>query len=121
MLIHSPTKVGRWRKRCGGVLENWVTFGIKINSMPVICMFYGIIVRMFFMDNKEHKLPHIHVEYGEFNAVVALPGGELLAGNFPNDKMKLVTAWIEIHKDELMADWKLAVSGQPVFKIDALK
>jgi len=30
-------------------------------------------------------------------------------------------AWVEIHKDELMADWKLAVTGLPVYKIDGLK
>jgi hypothetical protein len=30
-------------------------------------------------------------------------------------------AWVETHKDELMADWKLAIEGQPVFKIEALK
>ena len=89
--------------------------------MPVISMFYGIIIRMFFMDNKEHKLPHIHVEYSEFEAVVSIPDGEIIAGSVPDSKMKLVRAWIEIHKDALMADWKLAVSGQPVFKIDALK
>ncbi|MEI6817185.1 MAG: DUF4160 domain-containing protein [Bacteroidota bacterium] len=89
--------------------------------MPVISMFYGIIIRMFFMDNKEHKTPHIHIEYGEFKAVVSIPDCIKLAGEFPNDKLKLVTAWVEIHKDELMADWKLAVSGQPVYKIDALK
>jgi hypothetical protein len=35
--------------------------------------------------------------------------------------MKLVLAWIEIHKDELMADWQLASDGEPVFKIDGLK
>jgi len=35
--------------------------------------------------------------------------------------MKLVLAWIEIHKDELMANWKLAVDGQTIFKIEALK
>jgi uncharacterized protein DUF4160 len=35
--------------------------------------------------------------------------------------MKLVLAWIEIHKDELMANWKLAVNGQTIFKIEALK
>jgi hypothetical protein len=45
----------------------------------------------------------------------------LLAGDFTNDKLKLVIAWIEIHKDELMADWQLAVEGQQVFKIEALK
>jgi hypothetical protein len=89
--------------------------------MPVISMFYGIIIRMFFYDNKEHHLPHVHVEYGEFKAVVSIPFGELLTGNFPNDKLKLVIAWIEIHKDELMANWNLAVNGDSTFKIEPLK
>lgn len=30
-------------------------------------------------------------------------------------------AWLEIHKDELMADWELAIVGEAVFKIDPLK
>lgn len=89
--------------------------------MPVISMFYGIIIRMFFYDNKEHKLPYIHVEYGEYAAVISIPSGDLIAGKFPGEKLKLVQAWIEIHKDELMANWKLAVEGQHIFKIEALK
>jgi hypothetical protein len=84
-------------------------------------MFYGIIIRMFYFDNKEHKIPHRHIEYAEFNAVVEIPDGDILAGDFPNDKLKLVVAWIEIHKEELKADWKLAVEAQNVFKIEALK
>ena len=76
---------------------------------------------MFFMDNKEHHLPHIHVEYAEYEAVINIADGNLLAGDFPSGKLKLVQAWIEIHKEELMADWKLAVAGQPVFRIDALR
>jgi len=35
--------------------------------------------------------------------------------------MKLVQAWMEIHKDELLVDWDLAVRGEAVFKIDPLK
>ena len=89
--------------------------------MAIISMFYGIIIRMFFMDNKEHHLPHIHIEYGDNEAVIGIEEGKLLAGEFPGNKLKLVQAWVEIHKEELMADWKLAISGQPVFKIDALK
>ena len=30
-------------------------------------------------------------------------------------------AWIEIHKDELMADWDLAVNGQQPYKIEPLR
>ena len=89
--------------------------------MPVISMFYGIIIRMFYYDNKEHHIPHIHIEYAEFAAVIEIPSGRLLAGDFPKDKLKLVMAWIEIHKEELEANWKLAVEGETVFKIEALK
>lgn len=31
--------------------------------MPVISMFYGIIIRMFFFDTQQHNEPHIHARY----------------------------------------------------------
>jgi len=89
--------------------------------MPVISMFYGIIVVMYFVDNKKHNKPHIHVKYAGQQAVVAIEDGEILGGEISVSKMKLVHAWLEIHRDELMADWELAVNGQPVYKIDPLK
>ena len=89
--------------------------------MPVISMFYGIIVLMFFFDNKKHHRPHIHAQYGEHETIIAIDDGEVLEGDLPKPKMKMVQAWIEIHKDELMADWKLAVEGLPPFKIEPLK
>ena len=89
--------------------------------MPVISMFYGIIISLYYIDNKQHSLPHIHAKYQEHEAVVAIPDGEILEGELPRNKMKLVQAWIEIHQDDLMADWELAVNGQPVYKIDPLR
>jgi hypothetical protein len=68
-----------------------------------------------------NKLPHIHAKYQSVEAIIAIPDGALLEGNLPINKMKLVQAWIEIHKDELMADWDLAIKGEPLFKIDSLK
>jgi Domain of unknown function (DUF4160) len=82
---------------------------------------YGIIVRMYYADNKQHHAPHIHVEFGGSKAVFNINDGKLLAGKFPNSKTRLVQAWIEIHREELNADWKLAVNGEEVFKIDPLK
>jgi hypothetical protein len=84
-------------------------------------MFYGIIVSMYYLDNKRHNLPHIHVKYQEQEVVLSIPDGEILEGSLKPNKMKLVQAWIEIHKDELMADWELAGKGEAVFKIDPLK
>ena len=89
--------------------------------MPAISMFYGIIVYMYFMDNKQHKMPHIHVKYQNDEAIVAVPDGDILEGSIPNAKMKLLYAWIELHKDELLADWELAVSGQQPYKIEPLR
>ena len=66
-------------------------------------------------------LPHIHVHYQEESAVIEIPTGKLLEGKLKSSKLKLVEAWIEIHKDELMANWELAINGEPVFKIDPLK
>jgi hypothetical protein len=84
-------------------------------------MFYGIIVYLFFEDNKQHHLPHIHVKYQDEEAVLSIPDGELLDGNLKSNKMKLVQAWIVLHADELVADWDLAVNGQSIFKIDPLR
>jgi len=89
--------------------------------MPVISMFYGIIVSMYFVDNRRHKRPHIHVKYQEHEVVLAIPEGEILEGSMPGNRLKLVLAWVEIHRDELMADWELAVSGQQPYKIDPLR
>ncbi|HAS16767.1 MAG: hypothetical protein UU48_C0044G0002 [Candidatus Uhrbacteria bacterium GW2011_GWF2_41_16] len=89
--------------------------------MPVISMFYGLIVMMFFIDNKKHKKPHIHVKYQEQEAVISIPNGEVLEGTIKSTKLKLVQAWIEIHKEDLMADWELAVKGQNPFPIEPLR
>jgi hypothetical protein len=45
----------------------------------------------------------------------------VLEGELPTGKLKLIKAWVEIHRDELMANWQLAVAGNEVFKIDPLK
>lgn len=89
--------------------------------MAVISMFYGIIVSLYFFDDRRHKLPHIHVSYQGQEAVIAIPSGDLIEGEIRSDKLKLVQAWIEIHRDEIMADWELASQGQAIFKIDPLK
>ena len=89
--------------------------------MPVISMFYGIIVSLYFVDDKQHHQPHIHARYQDCEAVVAIPSGEVLDGHLPPAKMRVLLAWVEIHQDELLADWQLAVGGQQPYKIDPLR
>ena len=89
--------------------------------MAIVAMFYGIIVSMYYFDQRRHHLPHIHVKYQGQEAVLAIPDGELLEGDLKTNKLKLVQAWIEIHSDELLADWELASKGENIFKIDPLR
>ena len=88
--------------------------------MPVLSMFYGIIIRMQSEKGGKHHVPHIHVICGDDQSVFSLDG-EKLEGTIQNSKMKLVAAWIEIHKEELKANWKLLEEGEQPFKIEPLK
>jgi hypothetical protein len=90
-------------------------------DLKSISMFYGILVLMFYKDTKHHTLPHIHVRYSGQNASLSIDDGAVLAGNLPSKQLKMVQAWIEIHRDELFADWELAVTGEELFRIAPLQ
>ena len=45
-------------------------------------MFYGLIVSMYFLDNKQHHVAHIHVRYQDDEVVVSIPDGTVLDGDF---------------------------------------
>lgn len=90
------------------------------DDMPILSMFYGIVVYMYAFDNQRHHRPHFHAEFAEFSAVIAIDDGDILDGDLPKAKMKLVQAWLEIHREDLMADWKLAVQGLPPQRIKPL-
>ena len=85
--------------------------------MPILSMFYGIVIRMFLLDNKHHNLPHIHAKFAEFEASISIGDGEILAGDLPRKQLRIVQAWIELHRDELMADWDLSMAGELPYKI----
>ena len=57
--------------------------------MPAICIFYGIIIRMYNEKGGKHNKPHIHAEYQGEEIVIALDG-EILEGEMPRNKMKLL-------------------------------
>lgn len=88
--------------------------------MPTISMFYGILIKMYREQGGKHNIPHIHAEYGEFEAVYSLDG-ILIEGELPHKQQKLAEAWIVLHEDELKADWKLLQAGEQFFKIQPLQ
>ena len=89
--------------------------------MPTISYFFGIYVLMYLMDNRRHHAPHIHVSYQDDDAVIAIETGDILDGRLPPKQLRLVQAWVEIHRDELMDDWALAIAGEKPFRIAPLQ
>ena len=88
--------------------------------MPTISSFCGIKVYMYFNDNEQHHKPHIHVFYGDFEAVIGLDC-EMIAGSLPGKQYKLVSGWIILREDELYRAWNEAVRGKHPNKIEPLK
>ena len=86
--------------------------------MPELSRFFGIIIRMQFGD---HLPPHFHAVYGEFEAQVAIADPRVLAGMLPPRALGLVMEWAAIHRDELRADWELAVARQELYPIEPLR
>ena len=83
-------------------------------------MFFGIIIRMYYAP-KEHNPPHIHVYYQDYKATINIDDCSLTQGKLPTKQLRLVTAWIELHREELMADWQLCQNGEKPFAIEPLK
>ncbi|MBR0197883.1 MAG: DUF4160 domain-containing protein [Kiritimatiellae bacterium] len=91
--------------------------------MPHVSDFYGVIIWMYWDEKtSKHHLPHIHAEYFGHEAVVSIPEGEVLDADpaFPQKKIRMVQTWIDIHAEELMADWSLAERHGEIFKIRGL-
>ncbi len=88
--------------------------------MPTLSVFFGIIIRMYKEIGGKHNLPHIHAEYGEDEAVFDLDGNKI-EGSLPSKKERMVQTWIDIHQEDLVANWKLLQSGEQFFKIPPLQ
>jgi len=69
--------------------------------MPTISWFYGIAIRMYFVD---HPPPHFEAVYGEHEASVSIATGEVIAGSLPSTAARLVKQWALAHQAELRAN-----------------
>jgi len=78
--------------------------------MPEICRFFGVIIRMYWEPDAPHCAAHFHAYYQGEVAVFSINSVELMAGSLPRRQLRLVEAWAELHKEELMKDWSLVES-----------
>lgn len=86
--------------------------------LPEVSRFFGIIIALYYND---HSPPHFHAKYGEDEASVLIESGEILDGNLSKRALRLVEEWRILHQSELVDDWNLARSKNPLNKIEPLE
>ena len=84
--------------------------------MPEISSFYGIVIYMYM---SEHNPPHFHVKYQGYEAIVTINEG-IVTGSIPRRALRLVYEWLDLHKDELLANWQRLTENQSPVKISPL-
>lgn len=75
---------------------------------------------MYAEAGERHNIPHFHARYGEYRATFSISTGNVLSGSLPTAQLRLVQAWVELHRDELEGDWQLLVTGHSPTKIAPL-
>ena len=91
--------------------------------MPTLSLFNGIMIKMNKEGGAQHHKPHLHAVCAEYEAPFDIETGDMLGSNpqFPSDKAALVKAWIILHREDLMANWKLLSDEGQFFKIEPLR
>ena len=67
-----------------------------------------------------HAPPHFHAIYGEYEITVEIESG-IINGRFPKRALKLIFEWLELHREELLENWRLAEDRRPLNKIEPLE
>lgn len=85
--------------------------------MPIISVFFGIVVRMFY---REHEPAHFHAEYqgqqGKFDF-----DGNAIAGTIQSGTaLRLIADWARRHRAELELNWEKTKAGRPLDRIEPL-
>lgn len=85
--------------------------------MPVISRFLGMTIAILYRD---HEPPHFHARYGDCDVAVGIRDGTTI-GTFPPRALALVLEWLDLHRDELLANWERARAHQPLHPIAPLE
>lgn len=79
--------------------------------MPIISLFFGIIIRMY---HNEHAPPHFHASYQGFEALIKISDSSVYAGSLPKRALRIVQPWCEQHREELLSNWQRGVDMLPM-------
>jgi hypothetical protein len=67
------------------------------------------------------RTPHIHADFQGYSARITLDSCEISQSSLPTKQERLAIAWVEIHREDLLANLALVNAGQAPVVIDGLK
>jgi hypothetical protein len=76
---------------------------------------------MFAESGAPHHRPHLHAYYHDQVGIFAIDTIELIGGELPARETRLVLAWTEIHRQELVDNWNTLQAGRLPSKIEPLR
>lgn len=86
--------------------------------MPEISRFFGIVIRMHFVD---HGPPHFHAAHGSDEAMVRIAPPEVLDGSLPRRALALTFEWARLRQAELLVNWHCLLVRLPAHRIPPLE
>ena len=92
--------------------------GGNIAVVPTISRFFGITIAMYYGD---HGNPHFHARYAGGGAKVRIDQVEVIDSSLGVRQLRLVLAWAELHREELLENWRRARAGETLEEIDPLR
>ena len=86
--------------------------------MPTICRFHGIVIAMYYDD---HGHPHFHARHAGGQAKIRIDQVEVIESSLDVRPLRLVLAWAELRRQELLENWRRARAGETLLDIDPLQ
>jgi len=86
--------------------------------MPVVSMFFGIVIRMYY---REHEPAHFHAEYSGRWGVFDLSGSAIRGSLGSRRAQRLVRLWALKNRPRLETNWQRAAAGEAILPIPPLE
>lgn len=67
------------------------------------------------------SFPHFHARRAGAGAKVRVDQIEVIDSNLEQRDLRLVLAWAELHRDELLKNWRRARAGETLLEIEPLR
>jgi Domain of unknown function (DUF4160) len=86
--------------------------------VPTICRFFGIVIAMYYDD---HGPPHFHARHAGGQAKIRIDQVEIIESSLGVRQLRLALAWAELHREELLENWRRARAGETLLEIEPLR